>query len=338
MKGVKPDRYGLRVYVKVGKLQKETREFKPGTERLAEKIKAWQDQARVELRKRAGAVTVKGTLRADAKRYLEHMKATLAKSSYASRVCEINAWLPELGDMPRHKITRDQILDVRKRWLTDEDEPRAAKTCNHRTRALKHLYRYLDGKAQPTPLDDVQKLEEPPAAPQFVDVRVIKRVAAKLSGKTRGRFMVLASTGQRPAQLKRAQPGDVDLRRGIWMVRPAKGGNPIPVILTDDMKAAWRVFIAADAWSQKDEETGELKEWDGSDYAKELYAAGWPKHIRPYNAKHTVAIALANDGAEWEDIKDWFGHTDIKTTRIYTGQVLNRLRKTSEKLSGRIGW
>ena len=40
-----------------------------------------------------------------------------------------------------------------------------------------------------------------------------------------------------------------------------------PVVLTDDMVSAWRVFIAADAWG----------DYDGSDYAKAVYAAGWPK-------------------------------------------------------------
>lgn len=334
MKGVIEDKYGLRVYVKVGKKQIETREFKRGDADVWDRIKDWQDEKRLMLRRQRGPSST-GTLRGDATRYLAHMKPVLAKSSYASRVCEINAWLPKLGHLKRSLLTRKHILDLRQTWL---EAGLAPKTCNHRTRALKHLFRYLDGAKAPSPLDDVPKLKEPPAAPKFVDVRTIKRVAAKLTGKTLGRFMVLTSTGQRPAQLKRARPGDVDLRRRLWLVRAAKDGNPIPVILTDDMVAAWRVFIAAEAWSPVDPKTGELKPWDGSDYAKELYAAGWPKDIRPYNAKHTVAIALANAATEWEDVKDWFGHKDVKSTRIYTGQVLNRLRKTSAKLAGRIGW
>ena len=140
--------------------------------------------------------------------------------------------------------------------------------------------------------------------------------------------MVLASTGQRPAQLKRTEPGDVSLQRRLWLVRPAKGGNAIPVVLTDDMVAAWKVFKAAKAWG----------DFDGSDYAKELYAAGWPKDVRPYNTKHTVAITLGESGAEWEDIKDFFGHTDVKSTRIYTGLIAARGRRVSGRLAGRLGW
>jgi len=69
-----------------------------------------------------------------------------------------------------------------------------------------------------------------------------------------------------------------------------------------------------------------------------LYAAGWPRGIRPYNAKHTVAITLGEAGAEWEDIKDWFGHKDIKTTRIYAGHILQRSRAIAQHLEGRLGW
>lgn len=323
MTGVSRDRYGLRAYVKVGKAQREKR-FKPETP--LKKIQEWRDETRVALRALPKAPAAKGTVKADGCKYLAHMKPLIKLSTWRSRVCEIEAWYPTIGQVPRHLVTRAQIMDVRHGWLTAGLAP---KTCNHRVRALRHLYRTLDGSKAPTPCDDVPKLKEPPADPKFVSPAVIRRVARTITDpKTRGRFMVLASTGQRPAQLKRAEKPDVDLRRRLWMVRPAKGGQPIPVILTDDMMTAFKVFKDADAWG----------DFDGSDYAKRLYAAGWPKHIRPYNTKHTIAITLAEAGSEWEDTKDWFGQRDVKTTRIYTGLVLSRFRKTSARLAGRIGW
>lgn len=335
--GIREDRYGVRVYVKVGTRQKEKR-FKRGTP--LKTLLHWQDEKRVALR--AGRVELpKDALRNDAKRYLEHLKPKLVPSGYASLVCEINAWVAEVGDVPRHKITRDIVLDLRHRWLTEprggpeatpgtrDARPLSPKTCNHRVRALRGLYHYIDGSHAPTPCDDVPKLREPDPAPKFVSVAKIRKVASALEDpKTRARFMVLASTGQRPAQLKRAQPEDVDLRRGVWFVRPAKAGQPIPVVLTTDMVIAFKAFRAANAWG----------DYDGSDYAKELYAAGWPRGVRPYNTKHTVAIALGEQGTDWEDMKDWFGHKDVKTTRIYAGHILARTRATAKRLHGRIGW
>lgn len=345
--GIKEDRYGIRAYVKVGTgergRQKEKR-FKRGTP--LQKILDWQDITRGALK--GGTVAArKDTLYNDAKHYLAHMKAQLVPSGYNSLVCEINAWIPELGDTPRDKITRERILEIRHEWMTKpraskgkgHGTPLAAKTCNHRVRALRGLYHYLDGSKAPTPCDDIDKLREPDPDPKFVSTAKVRQVAAKLADpKTRARFMVLASTGQRPAQLKRTRPDDVDLRRRVWFVRPAKGGQPIPVVLTDDMVEAFKAMKAADAWSEFTDSGAIKRTWDSSDFAKELRAAGWPKGVRPYNLKHTVAIALGESGADWEDIKDWFGHKDVKSTRIYTGHILARTKATAKRLDGRIGW
>lgn len=333
MKGIRRDRYGFRAYVKVGDIQREKR-FPPDT--TIKKMQDWRDECRVALRKIPQPASGRtGSFGADVKTYLAQVKPTLALATYRSRVCELDAYLVVFRQMPRADITRDALLAHRTRWMTTGRAKRtgatgaAVKTVRNREAALRHLYHCLDGAKAATPLDDLPPLARTPAQPTFVSVAVIRRVAKRLTDpKTRARFMVLSSTGQRPAQLKRAEPADVNLRRRLWLVRPAKGGNPIPVTLTDDMIAAFKAFRAAKAWGH----------FDGSDYAKQLYAAGWPKHIRPYNAKHTVAITLGESGAEWEDIKDFFGHTDVKTTRIYTGLIAARGRQTSQHLQGRIGW
>ena len=62
--------------------------------------------------------------------------------------------------------------------------------------------------------------------------------------------------------------------------------------------AAWKAFIAADAWGA----------FDGSDYAKALYAAGWPKDVRPYQARHSVALELGERGIDLGDVQGWLGH------------------------------
>ncbi len=333
MKGIRRDRYGYRCYVKVGKFQREKRY--PADAEI-KTMKAWQDECRVALRKiPQGRPGRRGTFGADVKVYLERVKPTIAKETYRSRVCELDAYLAVFRHQPRADITREALLDLRARWLTTGRAKRhgatgaSPKTIRNRELALHHLYRVLDGRKALTPLDDLPALPKPSAQPKFVTVAKVRAVAKRLTDpRTRARFMVLAATGQRPAQVKRAEPQDVNIRRRLWLVRPAKGGNPIPVILTDDMIAAWTAFRRAKAWGH----------FDGSDYAKQLYAAGWPKDIRPYNTKHTVAITLAESGQEWEDIKDWFGHTDVKTTRIYTGLVTARAKQTSRSLEGRIGW
>lgn len=98
--------------------------------------------------------------------------------------------------------------------------------------------------------------------------------------------------------------------------------------MNDDMKAAVEAFIAADAW-------GPL---DGSNYAKELYTAGWPKDVRPYQARHSVALELGERGIDLGDVQGWLGHKHVQTTRKHYAPVLvSRLKQASESLAGRFG-
>jgi hypothetical protein len=94
------------------------------------------------------------------------------------------------------------------------------------------------------------------------------------------------------------------------------------------MVAAWEAFIAADAWGT----------FDGSDYAKALYVAGWPKDVRRYQARHSVALELGERGIDLGDVQGWLGHKQVTTTRKHYAPVLvSRLKQASESLSGRFG-
>jgi integrase len=328
MRGVRPDQYGLRVYVKVHGRQREKR-FPAGTD--PETIKRWRDETRAQLRK-ARPLVARGTLEADAEKYL-NLPSVQALASAKSKRSELKAWCSIYGTWHRSRITEREVRSIRETWLSQKVAP---KTINHRVETFRLLCKALDGATAETPCDHIKRLYVPPTVPKFVSVTVITRVAKRLkhSPVDQARFMVLTSTGQRPAQLKRTKPQHVDLRRRLWMVQPAKQGNPIPVYLNDDMVAAWKRLLPF----ATDDERGPF--WfDTSDYDKKLYAAGWPRDVPPYNAKHTVGITLATSGAEWQDIQDFFGHTDSKTSKVYTGIVPARLKVASAALQKRgLGW
>jgi len=83
-----------------------------------------------------------------------------------------------------------------------------------------------------------------------------------------------------------------------------------------------------------------LGEFDGSDYAKALYAAGWPKEIRPYQARHSVALELGERGIDIGDVSGFLGHAQVQTTRTFYAPLASaRLKGASDKLAGRFsGW
>ena len=72
--------------------------------------------------------------------------------------------------------------------------------------------------------------------------------------------------------------------------------------------------------------------------AKSLYAAGWPKDVRPYRARHSVALELGERGIDLGDVEGWLGHKEVTTTRKHYAPVLvSRLKQASETLPGRFG-
>jgi site-specific recombinase XerD len=325
--GVYRDRYGLSASVKVGGRDgaRQIEKRFPFDTPISE-IRRWQDATRVELRAtiKAPGRLAAGTLEADAKIYLGQV-AHLA--SYKSRVCEVDAWVCLYGKLRRDHLTSRHVREARATWAADDYTP---KTINNRVQTLRHLYRLLDGPRRPTPADDVEALVVPPSPKVNVPAETFVAVAKALTdAKTRARFMVLAATGVRPAELKRATPADVNLVQRFWIVRTAKGGDPRTLWLNDDMLAAWKAFAAAGAWG----------EYDGSDYAKALYAAGWPKDVRPYQARHSLALQLSELGGDLGDVQGVLGHRQIGTTRKHYAPVLvSRLKSASERLAGRFGW
>lgn len=324
--GVYKDRYGLAAAVKVGTgASAQQREKRFAFDTPLKDIREWQASMRAELQSKARRTSgaPSGTLEADARRYLAQVKHL---ASYKSRVCEVDAWTALYGRLRRTQLTSEHVRKARAVWVADKYTP---KTINNRVQTLRHLFHVLDGKRAPTPADDVDKLVVPDSPKVMVQPRVFRDVAAKLvDQKTRARFMVIASTGVRPAELKRAEPADIDLERRVWLVRTAKGGAPRVFWLNDDMLAAWNAFVAANAWGH----------FDGSDYAKELYAAGWPKDVRPYQARHSVALELGERGVDLGDVQGWLGHRNVATTRKHYAPVLvSRLKQASEMLGGRFG-
>jgi integrase len=274
-----------------------------------------------------------GTLRKDIPRYLALAKHLVDPKG--SRKAHLAAWLPALGDVPRRQITTHDLLRVRGEWIAAGIKP---KTCNNRVSALRSLYKTLDGRdatifrtVQPLPSHRTPAVSVPAADILAVD---LKLQAHEHQGwlrdkKTRARFRVRAATGRRPSEIMRAQPEDVDLKRRIWTPRDGKGGFTPGIYLTDDMVAAWQLFIEADAWGPFN--TGSM--------AEVLRNCGWRANVRPYNLRHSVGIALSESGVDLADVQQMMGHKHIATTRQHYVPVLNsRMQHAAKQLEGRLPW
>lgn len=329
--GIYRDAYGLAALVTVGRDLAREKRFPPDAD--LDTIRTWRAHTYANLLEDAKALKrQRADPRSITRSIAIYLRTRRGRPSYKADRSHLKAWIPFIGPTRRHHVTRDDVERAIVAWRMTE---KSATTIRHRCRVLRELYQALDGAAVHHPLEDVTVPGPVKRSPIPVSHAAIQAVAESLQAGirhakgygsdpilSRARFLVYATTGQRPAQIGRAKPGDVDLERRIWFVRPAKGGEPIPLPLNDEMISAWQVFIDARAWGP----------FDTSALAKLLRRHGWPEGVRPYTLRHTLAIDLLLKGVPLDDIQGLLGHANIHTTRTFYAPILvARLKKSVEK-------
>lgn len=323
--GIFADTYGLAAVAAVGALRREKRFPNDRSDEALNKIRHWRAQTRANLlADHAQQTRQRADPRSLTRSFANYLKHRKGRRGYAADRSHAKAWIATLGPKRRHEITSDDVARAIARWRKLKKPPSEA-TIRHRVRVLREMYQALDGKTVAHPLVGLM-LPKPRRAPLIpVAHAVFHRVAESFAVgkrhargygsdpvKSRARFLIYATTGQRPDQIGRALPADVDLVRQLWYVRDAKGGDPVALPLNDDMVKAWHVFIAAEAWGP----------FDPSSLAKVLRRHGWPAGIRPYKMRSTFAIDLLLGGADIGDVQGLLGHADITTTRKYYAPIL----------------
>jgi integrase len=345
-KNIYEDEAGISIVVQVRGLQREIR-FDTGTE--LETLLKNRDQLRADLHDECPA-TERGTLNHDAVRYL---KQVAGRPGFAADRSHLRAWLDRLGPKPRARITADDVRTVLAAWRKKGTwtggrgkrqrralkGPASLKTLKERWRVLKHLYKTLDGPKAKTPCDDVERPKPGASTPVGVHARVVQTVADALKVRTAGtplrsrerqdhaRYLMLVTTAQRPAQLKRAIAEDFHLGEQFWIVRGAKGGISHGIHLNKEMRVAVKWFLAA----------GAIGPYDSQALLELARAHGWPATVPLYNARHSVAIDAIQAGADLGDVQALLGHASIETTRrFYAGIFRLRQRNVGKRLEGRL--
>jgi integrase len=301
-KGITKDPYGFRVYVFANGEQRE-KHFPRGT--ALRTMQAWRDETRVALRALPPARATAGTFAADVETYLVQVAAM---PTIEQRRAHLTLWLTALGATRRRQtITSAEIRAVLQAWRA---KGLGAATCNKRRTALMHLWSTLDGKGASNPVRNVPKFYVPDPTPRgrdphTLDARLLKAPRCR----SRACARVLLWTGMRPVELDRAEPDDLDLAHGLAVVRTGKRGRTRVVPLTPQAIAAWKEFIAEDAWHRVPK-AAPFNRWLKT-------ATGIPV-LRVYDLRHTYGTALARGLTRLDVIGALMGHSTLELTRVYT--------------------
>jgi integrase/recombinase XerD len=146
------------------------------------------------------------------------------------------------------------------------------------------------------------------------------------------------STGIRRQELQGLDLGDVDLERGLLMVRQGKGRRD-RLLPLGQRAAAWlnkylqdvRPRCASDPLERALFVTSEGLRMRGHELTKGMAryveAAGIGKSGSCHIFRHTMATLMLENGADLRYIQEMLGHADLKATQLYTHLSIRKLQE-----------
>lgn len=195
-----------------------------------------------------------------------------------------------------------------------------------------------------------RKLPKPALTVAEVEqIAAVLDVATPAGLRDRAMLEVLYATGIRRSELTALTLDDVDRERGVVRVRCGKGqkGRVVPISVR---ALAWVDRYLAEVWAAVPaaREHRRLFVIIGSPRQREngrplaapivtrlmggyLVAAGIAKPGACHIFRHTAATLMMENGADIRAIQDYLGHSDLKTTGIYTNVSLKYLKEQHAK-------
>jgi site-specific recombinase XerD len=136
-------------------------------------------------------------------------------------------------------------------------------------------------------------------------------------------------TGMRLGEIRDICREDIDFERDIVHIKNAKGAKDRVVFLHTELKKIIPMLPSAHSGPVFTTNTG-------GKYSKRTIQlivksaaerAGVARNVTPHTLRHSFATHLLEAGADIRHIQELLGHSDLKTTQIYTHVANNDTKK-----------
>jgi integrase/recombinase XerD len=154
---------------------------------------------------------------------------------------------------------------------------------------------------------------------------------------------LMYSSGLRNSEIQKLKTQDLNLDEGVVQILDGKGNKDRIVPITGLALRLLRHFVKTvrpDFLKPNDALEFVFHNFRGqklSPYAltliieKYLKLLGSPKRITPHCIRHTCATHLLSHGMNLRHIQELLGHSDLRTTQVYTRVEIGDLRRTLAK-------
>jgi len=183
---------------------------------------------------------------------------------------------------------------------------------------------------------DVEKFERPRRQYKLPNVLSKAEVAAILKAHTNVKHKTMLSLiyacGLRRSELLYLKPTDIDSKRGLLIIRQAKGRKdriiPISEKIIEMLREYFKIYKPKNWLFEGQTEGKQYSEQSLQSVLKQsLEKSGIKKPVTLHWLRHSYATHLLESGTDLRFIQELLGHKSSKTTEIYTHVSTKSLQK-----------
>jgi integrase/recombinase XerD len=195
----------------------------------------------------------------------------------------------------------------------------SASTLNQSISALKFLYTRVLGREAPLSRRPKADRRLPGVLSREETQRVL---TAPRNLKHRALLVLAYSAGLRVSEIAALHVSDIDISRGVILIRSGKGRKDRYTILSTRAKRLLDAYIdlyKPKIWLFDGQTNGHITVRSiQTVFERAKITAGITKSVSIHSLRHSFATHLLEDGTDIRYIQELLGHANAKTTQIYT--------------------
>lgn len=215
-----------------------------------------------------------------------------------------------------------QVKDIRK-YLMTQNEGNAKATIANKVAVLRSFFNWLEREEliSKNPMNKIDTPRTDAKSQMRLTHEQVEQIREVAKGIDEVLFETLYSSGIRVSEAVGLDWNDLDLEKGVLVVRDGKGGKDRTTFLStkacrrlrqykSERKDVGEYVFRSNYRRRMSKETIERR-------IKNLGESANIKKVTPHTLRRTFATHLLSKGMEIEKVQILLGHEDIKTTQIY---------------------
>lgn len=273
-------------------------------------------------------------------------RSPLTAEAYTRDLSEFASWLSP-SDPGKAILNLATTSDIRA-WLSETAASgHNSRTVRRKTQSLRTFYRYLlrRNMINTNPTADIRLARLPKPLPDFVPETDLEEILNCCPDPDTGNIIslrnhlilnILYTTGIRQAELLAINDSDISTENRQLTVNGKRRKQriiPLPGQLLDEI-TRWQQVRDSHSPKSK-EDTCPLITCNGRRMSKsslyntirKLLAPTSCARKSPHTIRHSFATAMLNDGADINSVKEFLGHSSLRSTQIYTHLTTEEMKR-----------